>query len=219
MIPALAIPLAVEGSKALLGAVQAGLGANKLKKLERPTYEIPDEIRRNMTEAEMQAYEGLPAEQKQQYLQNIQRGQATAVKGLSDRKAGLTGITDVLQAQNDAFTNLVSMDAAARQQNRMLSQQARQTMASYKDKAFDVNKMQPYQEKSEEAQALISSGIQNIGSAMDNAATAAMFSGQPKAYVDPTSVTTTPAPANNGYANVDPKILDALNIFNRTRKR
>jgi len=172
----LGIGLAAQGTQALLGAIQTGIGAAKMRKLERPEYSIPDEIRQNLTQAQIQAYEGLPAEQKQQYLQNIQRSQATAMKGLSSRKAGLTGITDMLQSQNDAFTNLVSMDASARQQNRILARQEAANMAAYKDKAFDMNKMQPYQDAAEEAQALIGSGIQNIGGAAANTAMMSMYS-------------------------------------------
>jgi hypothetical protein len=73
----------------------------------------------------------------------------------------------LVRSQNDAFTNLVSMDAAARQQNRMLASQARSEMAGYKDKAFKINELDPYQNKLDAAQANIGSGIQNIFSALD----------------------------------------------------
>lgn len=169
-IPA-AVPLALSGARAIFGGIQAGIGAKKLKDLNRPSYVIPEEIKKNLTESELMAYEGLPAEQKQQFLQNVARSQQGALRSLGTRKAGLAGIPSLLQSQNDAFTNLVSMDAAQRQQNKMLAQQNRQVMASYKDKAFDINQMQPYQEKSAEAQALIGSGIQNIFGGLDQAAT------------------------------------------------
>lgn len=176
VIPA-AVPLALGGAQALFGGIQAGIGASKLKKLERPDYVIPEEIRKNLTESELMALEGLPAEQKQQYIQNIERSQQGALRSLSSRKAGLAGIPALMQSQSDAFTNLLSMDASQRLQNKMLAQQNRQTLAQYKDKAFDINKMQPYQERSAEAQALIGSGIQNLFGGLDQAATFAFMGG------------------------------------------
>ena len=177
MIPA-AVPIALAGAQALFGGIQAGIGASKLKNLNRPTYTVPEEIKKNLSESELMALEGLPAEQKQQYIQNIQRSQQTAMKGLETRKAGLAGIPALLQSQNDAFTNLLTMDATQKLQNKMLVQQNRNTLAGYKDKEFDINKMQPYQEKSAEAQALIGSGVQNIFGGLDQAATFAAMGGE-----------------------------------------
>lgn len=173
----LAIPLAVEGTKALIGGIQAIKGAKDLKKLQRPVYEIPDEIKQNMTEAELMALEGLPAQQKAQYVQNIQRSLQSGMKGLQSRKAGVAGITDLVQSQNDAFSNLVSMDAVQRQQNQMVAQQRRSEMAQYKDKAFDINKIAPYYEKAQAAQANIGAGLQNIVGALDMGAAVSAYGG------------------------------------------
>lgn len=159
--------LALEGLKLGLGVFQTIKGARDLSKLKRPEYGIPEEISRNLSEAERQALEGLPAEQKLQYVQNIERGMQSGLKNLSSRKGGTAGVADLVRSQNDAFTNLVSMDAAARQQNRMFANQARGEMAAYKDKAFAINKMDPYQQKLEAGQANVGSGLQNIFGALD----------------------------------------------------
>jgi hypothetical protein len=45
----------------------------KKKNLTRPEYHIPPEIEKNMSEAELMSYYGMPDAQKAEYMQNIQR--------------------------------------------------------------------------------------------------------------------------------------------------
>lgn len=150
------------GASTTLGAVQLAYGMYQQKKNKRPTYEIPQEIQQNLTQAQNMALQGLPEEQKQQYLSNLQRGSAQALASSSSRGGGLAGIANINQQQNDAYGNLLSMDSQARNQNQQLLMGQRQTMADYKDQAFQINKVNPYYEKTSQNNAMMGAGMQNM---------------------------------------------------------
>jgi len=158
----MAIPLILAGAQAAIGVGQAISGHKRLKNLTRPEYQIPSEIEQNMSEAELMSYYGMPDAQKQSYMQNIQRSGQQALSGIADRKGGLGMVSAVQQQQEDSYMNLLSADVQQRMQNIQAAQQARQVMAEYKDKAFQINEMEPYVQDYNEAQSLIGSGMQNI---------------------------------------------------------
>jgi len=155
----------------------AGLGVGlsqyaKGKKLEsetvRPEYEIPQEVFQNLNQAQQMALQGLPAEQKAQYIQNLQQSGQFALSQMGSRKAGLAGVSQLHQQQQSGYQNLLTQDAAARQQNQMGLMQQRQNVAGFRDQAFQFNQVNPYYEDVAKAQGLMGSGIQNIGTAVGN---------------------------------------------------
>lgn len=147
----------------LFGLHQYYNGKKMEKNNKRPTYEIPDEVKQNLSQAQQMALQGLPEEQKQQFLSNIERGQAFGMSQIGSRKGGLAGVAAMNQNANDAYGNLMSMDAQARMQNQGVLMNQRQNMADYKDQAFQVNKMNPYYEVQARAEAMKGAGVQNIG--------------------------------------------------------
>ena len=166
---------------AALGAAQAGFGlyqnikGNKiLNNTERPEYQIPDEIYQNLTEAQKMALEGLPAEQKEQYLQSIDRGASTALTANASRKGGLSSVNDIMRSQTDAYSTLLTQDATARMQNQQAAMAQRQSLANYKDKAFQYNQDEPYRQNLAEGQALVGSGLQNMWGGLSGVGGAAM---------------------------------------------
>lgn len=171
------LPLAYSGVKAGIGALQAVKGRKTLRDNQRPEYQIPNEIKQNLTDAQLQEIEGLPAAQRNAYIQNIDRGMAAGLAAGSDRNAGLAGLGSMVSASNDAFTNLLSMDAQARQQNRQNLAMQRQNMAQYKDQAFDINKMQPYIENQVSGDSMLGSGLTNMMDAFQTSAAMAHESG------------------------------------------
>lgn len=150
------------GATTTLGAVQTGIGLYRQKHNKRPTYEIPDEVRQNLSQAQQQALQGLPEEQKQMFLSNLERGQASSLSQIGSRSGGLAGVAAVNQNGNDAYGNLLSMDSQARMQNQQQLYGMRQNLADYKDQAFQVNKINPYYENTAQNNALIGAGMQNI---------------------------------------------------------
>ncbi len=158
------------GIQSLYGIYQQHKGNQMAAQNQRPNYEIPDEIKQNLSQAQNMALEGLPAEQKQQYLQNIQRSQNFGLGAQSDRKGGLAGLGSIVQSGNDASMNLLSADAQARRQNQGALMNARTAMAGYKDKAFEFNKANPFYEKAAAARAMQGAGQQNIWGGLGTAA-------------------------------------------------
>jgi len=109
-----------------VGLLKTGYGISQQQKAEaldrqnaRPKYNVPEEIRKNLNQAQLMALEGLPDEQKQQFVNNIQRSQQFGLQSLSSRKSGLAGLGSLVQQGNDAYGNLLSQDVAAKQRNQM----------------------------------------------------------------------------------------------------
>ena len=150
------------GASVTLGAAQMLYGIRQQKRNKRPVYEIPDEINQNLTQAQQQALQGLPEEQKQQYLSNLQRGSAQALASSQSRRGGIAVVAALNQNHNDAYGNMLAMDSQARSQNQNALYGARQTMADYKDQAFQINKSNPYYEKTAQNTAMIGAGMQNV---------------------------------------------------------
>lgn len=150
------------GIESAYGLYQSIQGNKMASQNQRPTYEIPQEISQNLSQAQQMALEGLPAEQKEQYINNIQRSQNFGLNQLNSRKAGLSGLGSVVQAGDDSYNNLLSEDSAARMNNQRGLMNARSTMAGYKDKAFQLNQLDPYNTKAAAARAMQGAGLQNI---------------------------------------------------------
>ncbi len=184
--------VAVAGATTAYGISQKIKGDKLAKSNVRPTYQVPDEIKGKLSNAQNLALEGLPAAQKEQYINNIQRSSNFGLNALSDRKSGIEGLGALVQNQNDAYSDLLSKDASARQSNQQYLGNVQSEMAGYKDQAFNVNQMQPYEQKAAAARALTGAGIQNIsgglGSLSDSASQAKLLN---NSTTVPTANTTT----------------------------
>jgi len=154
--------IAAAGQAAIgIGQMAAGFFQKKPKLNE---YEIPAEIWANMSQAERMSYEGLPAAQKEQYIQNIQRAGATALAGNTSRKGGLGLIASVAQQQSDDYMNLLSADSQARMANIDRLFTARQVTAAEKEKQFQI-KRENILEKRGAIDKLRGAGMQNTAGA------------------------------------------------------
>lgn len=154
---------------AIPATIQAGTGIYQLirgnqlaNSMERPNYSIPQEVLDNLTDAEIQALRGLPAEQRQQYLDNVMRSQQASLGAMDDRKGGLAGLAGVQQQSNDAYRNLLTMDAQARMDAEQRLQGVRTQVADAKDKEWQLNELNPYMETMQAAEGMRGAGLQNI---------------------------------------------------------
>ncbi len=162
-----------------MGAYQMIDGKKQQKKaqeamdsLRKPVYQIPQEILDNLSDAEKRQVEGLGAEQKQEYVKNIERSRQSYLKNSADRKAGLAGLQDSTNRANDQYTNLVSQDALMKQQNKKAKEQeiatARAGVANAKDQKFAFN-MSDYQQQLTAAQGNYQAGGQNFNTGLSMA--------------------------------------------------
>lgn len=148
------------------GKKQEKEGKEALKNLVKPDYVIPEELKQNLQESELRALEGLPTEQKMEYIKNIERNRQNTLKAQADRKGGLLGIQQSAQEATDAFTNLVALDAQARAENEQRVQMNRNALAAAKDKKFGVAEGR-YQQGLQSAQDMIGAGKQNFYGGID----------------------------------------------------
>lgn len=134
---------------------------------EQPLYNIPQEILRNQKQAELNAQEGMPSQQYNNAMKNIQRSQAGVLAGATDRRSALMALPRIQQQSNDALGNLDARDAAMRQQNQQTLYGVGNTTAQYRDKEWNTNQMQPWQRKYSYAQGLLGAGNQNFTAGLD----------------------------------------------------
>lgn len=153
----------------IFGAGQVRKANKMLRNLHRPDYVIPGEVLQNQKNAQIAANTGLPSQQYAQAMQNISRQQNQALAGSQDRRGGLMTVAANQQYGNDAAVKLGVANANARTQNRQTLYGINNQVAGYRDKQFDLNQMQPYQDKYNYAQALKGSGNQNILGGIDKA--------------------------------------------------
>jgi len=153
--------------KSMFGRHQYKKGLREMETLDRPEYVIPEEVAANMTAAELAALEGLPAEQKQAYVENIKGTTANLIGEMPEGlKSGAA--SGLLQQQTRAFRELLGMDVAARKQGQQDLAQARLTSAGFKERQFDINQMQPYMQDYMAAQSMMGAGMQNIGGGLQD---------------------------------------------------
>lgn len=161
----------------LLGALGKGLVGGKQKKegrkildgLEYPTEQIPQEQIENQNIARQQAATGLPSEQYQNAMKNIQRQQLLAIRGAHDRRGGLGSIAGIQQGTNDASLNLDVADAKQKIANQNNLMNVNNRLSSWKDKVWQNNVMGKYNQQYGYAQSLIGAGNQNAAAGFDQA--------------------------------------------------
>lgn len=170
------LPLAIPAIQAGVGIIQGILGGsrahkaqNALENLQTPTYQKSQSIQDYYNKA-LQRYNINPYQTNayQQQQRNIQRGTATGIGALQDRRSAVGGITKLIQAQNDASLNAGT--AAERQQSQAFGQLGQaSTMQQGEDRmAFQVNQMMPYEKKYNLLTAKASGGNQMANAGMSN---------------------------------------------------
>lgn len=178
------------------GLLQRRKAKKELAKLQRPEYTIPNEIMQNKAMAEKAASEGLPSQQYNQAMQNIQRQQNRALTAAGSRRGALMALPGIQQQANDQLMNLDIKDAQARMANQQQLYGINSQVGALRDKAFDINKMQPYQDNLSYYRSLLGAGNQNLVGGIDKAASGAglliggasnLFGGKKKARTNDVS--------------------------------
>ena len=146
----------------VFGAIQTKKAKKALEGLERPEYEIPEEILENLSAAERMALEGLPARERQIFLEDIQRAISTGGAQLTERGLGVAGVTGLVQEQTDALRGLLQMDVAARKEGQAAVATAKGSLASFKEKEFQINQLEPYLQEKLKWEAERGAGMRNV---------------------------------------------------------
>lgn len=161
------IAAAAQGVGSLVGLIAGGKqkreGRKLLKGLQYPNEVVPTEI----TNA---AATGLPSEQYNMAMKNIQQHQLLALRGAHDRRSGIGLIPSIQGATNNATLNLDAKNAEMKQQNQF-------RLASWKDKVWQNNIKDKYDRDYSYAQNLIGYGNQNTIAGLDQLTGAAALAG------------------------------------------
>lgn len=149
------------------GFFQRRKAKRELAKLQRPTYEIPNEVMQNQKMAQQAANEGLPSEQYNQAMQGIQRQQSAALNAAGGRRGALMSLPGIQQQANDQTMNLNVKNAQAKMNNRQQLYGINSQVGGYRDKAFSLNKLEPYKEDKNYYMNLLAAGDQNLLGGVD----------------------------------------------------
>ena len=144
------------------GLYQTIKGGRDARNNERPVYEIPESMQQAMETSERMAQRGLDEQTRQNYLQGLVDTRAAAFQGLSDRKAGIGAVAGVQQREIAGQQQLAAMDNEQRMRNIAALQDMRMRMARFEDQEFNLNQMQPYEDRAAAASAMQGAGLQNI---------------------------------------------------------
>lgn len=152
-----------------IGLAQRGQANKWLKNNQQPIEGLPSEIKRNQQLAEIRANTGLPSEQYNNAMKNIQRQQLMALRGASQMGGGKAlGILGGINEQgNDAVAGLDAADAGARLNNEGQLINVNNNVANWKSQLFDRNVRQKWLRQYEQMMGQQGSGNQNLVGGID----------------------------------------------------
>lgn len=149
-----------------VGLVSGLLQSEHAKKLAaanpRPTQTVGAEYYQNQALAQRAAQSGMPAQQYNNQMNQINQGQANGMMGLQGRGAAVGGIGALTARSDQAGQNLNAQDATMRMNNLKGLMQANATIGQQKSAAFDWNQKQQYGEQAAAARNYAGAGMQNI---------------------------------------------------------
>lgn len=178
-----AIPAIAQGvaglTQSIFGGSRARRAEKALERLQTPTYEKSKGIGDYFTKA-LARYNVNPF-QTASYSENrkqIDRGTATGISALQDRRSAIGGISKIIQAQNDA--SLKAAGQAEQEQAQAFGQlgAATQMQAGEEMKEFQYNKVAPYEKKLALLGAKAAGGNQMLSAGLQNIFGAASTAGQ-----------------------------------------
>jgi hypothetical protein len=167
-IPFLAIASLLSGGMSLAKGIGQKKEANKLIEGNPfPNQQVPDAIRKNQQMAEFQGTQGLPSQQYQNALKNINTNSASAIRTATNRRGGLGLIPTIQAGSNIAKGNLDAADAGARRQNQQQLMNVNNQVGQWENNVWDWNKRQKYLQTAASARALLGAGNANFNMGID----------------------------------------------------
>jgi hypothetical protein len=160
--------------KAIHGGVQKRKARKALESLQRPEYKQSEQLKENLAQAKKESQQGLPAQQYQAAQQQIDRQYSLGGQQIQSLQGGLAGLGGLAQSSTDAFSKLISADAAARESKRQDLYGARTAMAGEEKTAYEQNVLNPFQEERSALSQDYQIGAQNLSGGLSDLGSAAM---------------------------------------------
>jgi hypothetical protein len=159
----------------IIGLKQRKQGKKLLREIgDSPVEQMPSEVLQNQEQARINANTGLPSEQYNQAMKNLQRQQMMALRGAQDRRGGLLTLAGNEQGYNDALLNLDAKNAQARLQNQNTLYGVNNNVAGWKHRLFQNNVADKWNRKYQYAMSLLGAGNQNASTGIDQFAAGGM---------------------------------------------
>lgn len=170
-----AAQLAMSAGKAIFGASQASKAKNSLNSMQRPQMQIPAEASAALLNAQKQSLlTTLPGEDimKNNIMSNTQAN-VNALGEVSSGGSLLEGVNRAYQGGNREISNLDLAAANFNQANQGAYRSELGQMANLKNQQFQVNQLDPYNQRRAELNNQRDAGNQNLWGGINSAAQAA----------------------------------------------
>lgn len=162
-LPILALANLAGGAlSSLIGGSQRRKARKALNGMEYPIEQIPDEVLQNQNQANQMAGQGLPSEQYNKSVRDIQRQQLMTLRRANNRRGGLMALPSILQGGTDATLNLNAADAAQRLNNQRYAIGVNNEVANWRSQLFDRNIRNKYNRDFDYNMSLLGQGNQNL---------------------------------------------------------
>jgi len=168
LVASLGIAAAPSILKGIGGLIGIGKGNRMAKANIRPIELVNSNIAKNAAMAEQMADTGLPQQQYNQAVQNIQRNQTGGYAALGRSANPSAGLNSLVRAGNDATLNLDVQDANARQNNQRFAFGQRAQLANEQNRVWDWNNRQKFRENAQAASETIRAGKSNAFGALSD---------------------------------------------------
>jgi hypothetical protein len=156
-------------SKGISSIVQSG----KAKRLEKANPFVEENANplfaKNAAIAENMARTGMPQQQYNNALNNINRNQAGVLTMFGRAGARRGGLASILRGSNDATLNLDAQDAATRANNQRFSIGQNQALAQEQNRVWNWNKREKFLMLTAKSEASRGAANQNMMSAFNDA--------------------------------------------------
>lgn len=155
-----------------IGLLQRGQANRWLKRNPEQQEAMPLEVKRNQQLAEIGANVGMPQEQYNRAMKNIQRQQLFALRRAQDLGGGkaLSILGGINEQGNDAVAGLDARDAQMRIDNQGRLIGVNNNVANWKSQLFDRNVRQAWLRKYQQMMGQLGSGNQNLTGGIDKLA-------------------------------------------------
>jgi len=156
-----------------LGQFIGGLGM----KVRRPQYNIPDEYAQNLGGRLNLLNARTPGASilERNILRSASNMQSALRRGALTSTDFLSGLSRVQQNANDGFERLALLEAQDTENRLAGVERARVLMGQQKEKAFQLNKYEPYMNRAAAKSGLVQGGLLNMFGASDDFATLSIF--------------------------------------------
>jgi len=169
-----------------IGLLQRGQANRWLKRNPEQQEAMPLEVKRNQQLAEIGANVGMPQEQYNRAMKNIQRQQLFALRKAQDLGGGkaLSILGGLNEQGNDAVAALDARDAQMRVDNQGRLIGVNDNVANWKSQLFDRNIRQAWLRKYQQMMGQLGSGNQNLTGGIDKLAASGIgyLSGRNRGY-------------------------------------